>query len=891
MTNVLLVFGLILLVCEVFTFTSIPTITFTLAFLVFILVIRIIQQEARIKKLELEKEVKLFKPETEATQITKVSESPEYEFPQSSQQTPHIKPAASEPVISMDQAAVPLSQPIQSESAHEQQTVSWVKSWVTTGNPIAKIGILILFFGVAFLLKYISLHIYIPVSYRLVGVFLSGLIMVLIGWKISPERKGYANIIQGGGIGLMYLSVYAAFSFYQLLQPVPAFTLLILIVILSGLIAVVRDAQSIAITGILGGFLAPLLINTGTNNHILLFSYYLLLNTGILSVAWFKSWTELNLVGFLFTFVISALWGYQSYQPEYYLSTEIFLILYFLFYVSISILFTLHQAETTNHTAKKYNIDTVITFGTPAVAFALQTGLVKDYSYGMAWSAFILALFYACVAIAIYTVNSQVYKKLSEAFSGLAVMFATITIPLTFSRIWVSTNWALESVVMLWFGIRQQQLLTRLAAGIILLASTLLYILNIQDIIPGGVYINEYYLSGLIVVLANITCSYLFYKCNKTDGEASFAWIFFILGVMGWYYVNIQHIFDYVSYNHQFVMTLIFIANSSLIAWLFAEYLAWKWLRYPALALLPLMMILSIPIYPLDFFHANGTWLAWIISFVVFYIILFRHDSYTENYLPTLHLVSFLFLNWFIATQLTVVLIQHDIFSTTWHVIIWGVVPSVLLASVCYGKKYLEWPVNKYEMMYLNYGGFVIAIYLCSWFFMTNLLSGDIPSLFYLPLFNPLDCAIALSFTAVFIWYVYSRVWIFNTIHAITMIKVLEILSVLGFIWLNAILLRSLHHWLAIPYTVADLWNSIEVQACLSIFWTVLALVETFFAARYQQRVLWFLGFSLIWVVIIKLFIVDLSSTNTLERIITFIGVGILLLINGYISPLPPKEK
>jgi uncharacterized membrane protein len=81
------------------------------------------------------------------------------------------------------------------------------------------------------------------------------------------------------------------------------------------------------------------------------------------------------------------------------------------------------------------------------------------------------------------------------------------------------------------------------------------------------------------------------------------------------------------------------------------------------------------------------------------------------------------------------------------------------------------------------------------------------------------------------------------------------------------------------------------VQASLSIYWTIIALAVTFAATRLNARILWFGGSALIWLVIIKLILVDLSGTNTLSRIITFIGVGVLMLVNGYISPLPPKKK
>ncbi len=60
-------------------------------------------------------------------------------------------------------------------------------------------------------------------------------------------------------------------------------------------------------------------------------SYYLLLNGGVLAIAWFRSWRILNLVGFGFTFVIGSLWGYQFYRPEFFASTEPFLVAFFFF--------------------------------------------------------------------------------------------------------------------------------------------------------------------------------------------------------------------------------------------------------------------------------------------------------------------------------------------------------------------------------------------------------------------------------------------------------------------------------------------------------------------------------------------------------------------------------
>jgi uncharacterized membrane protein len=96
-----------------------------------------------------------------------------------------------------------------------------------------------------------------------------------------------------------------------------------------------------AVTGIVGGFLAPVLMSTGSGSHVALFSYYAVLNLGIVGISWKKAWRELNVVGFYFTFVIAAVWGGRYYRPRYFSSTEPFLILFFLYYVAISLMYSL----------------------------------------------------------------------------------------------------------------------------------------------------------------------------------------------------------------------------------------------------------------------------------------------------------------------------------------------------------------------------------------------------------------------------------------------------------------------------------------------------------------------------------------------------------------------
>lgn len=110
-----------------------------------------------------------------------------------------------------------------------------------------------------------------------------------------------------------------------------------------------------------------------------------------------------------------------------------------------------------------------------------------------------------------------------------------------------------------------------------------------------------------------------------------------------------------------------------------------------------------------------------------------------------------------------------------------------------------------------------------------------------------------------------------------------------GFIWLNALLLRTLHHWIGVPYQFDTMSHSMLVQASVSVFWTLCALAMMIWATRRASRLVWFIGGALLAATVVKLFLFDLSHVTGIERIVSFIGIGLMLLLIGYFSPLPPK--
>ena len=116
-------------------------------------------------------------------------------------------------------------------------------------------------------------------------------------------------------------------------------------------------------------------------------------------------------------------------------------------------------------------------------------------------------------------------------------------------------------------------------------------------------------------------------------------------------------------------------------------------------------------------------------------------------------------------------------------------------------------------------------------------------------------------------------------------------LGVLAFATLNGIIARTTHFLGGVPFRGPDLWASAVLQTSLSIAWTVVAFAIMFWATRLKLRSPWLVGVALLAGVVIKLFSVDLAALGTVARIVSFVVVGGLILVIGYVSALPPKEQ
>ena len=166
----------------------------------------------------------------------------------------------------------------------------------------------------------------------------AAVVLLGFGWRLRLSRPDYAQVLQGGAVAVLYLTLFAAFRFYGVLARGPAFVLMVAVAALAAALAVLQDARALAVIGALGGFATPLIVSTGSDNHVALFAYYFVLDLGIAAVAWSKTWRSLNLIGFVATFVVATAWGVLKYRPEDFATSQAFLIAFFLLFVVIMLL-------------------------------------------------------------------------------------------------------------------------------------------------------------------------------------------------------------------------------------------------------------------------------------------------------------------------------------------------------------------------------------------------------------------------------------------------------------------------------------------------------------------------------------------------------------------------
>ncbi|MRX28048.1 DUF2339 domain-containing protein [Kangiella sp. HZ709] len=788
-----------------------------------------------------------------------------------------------------------------SKQAEQPAVIGFVKRFFSEGNPIVKVASIVLFFGVAFLLKYAAEQNYFPIEWRLICVALVSVGLLIWGIKLTKKNRQYGLIIQGLSIGVLYLTSYAASGLYSLIPLPVTFTLLLIIAIVGALLAIKQDSPSLAIIAVFGGFLAPILTSSGSNAYIKLFSYYAVLNVGILIISLFKSWRYLCWLGFIFTFVIGSLWGYKSYQLEYFSTTEPFLLFHFILYLSIPILFLRKK-----YAPEKPIVQTSLVFALPTISFLLQLYLVRDFINGNTYSALGWSICYFIASFVIYNLKNKSEpegKNLLTSYIAIGVIFFSIFVFYLFEQDITSILWSLEAVGLTWLGLRQKEWLPKLAGLVLIALSTVLYFENYSQYLVVNPFLNASFLSGLILTVSALTIGYFYHNVivHKADGEQSdiiqqnAALISLLLLIFFSFFIALLGFFELQSINETAILLngfTLFVAALSSIYFFSARAINWQQLSNVSLAIIPLVAVVSVALFVNDPYQ-NPLMHIGYISFPIaifcgyYFCQVSVNLKLIDNNFYQLFLIMLIVATSFIISWVIAAFARHLSVNGDWYPIMFGLIPAACL-YLCHLKSQ-KLTIDDVGRMPFNISSKILMAYVGLWLLVSTFSVIHPENLLFVSILNPLDISHIVIMTL--IYKVITSAPDNNLVRSIKSPPIKYVLPAALFISINMLVARSYHHYTETPFTIIDLMQSPNFLLTLTIIWSLLAIVVMYFAKAKQSRTFWFTGAALLVAILLKLIMFDMADSGTLARILSFLIVGTIMLAIGYFVPLPPEKE
>ncbi|HEV2215707.1 MAG TPA: DUF2339 domain-containing protein, partial [Terracidiphilus sp.] len=348
-----------------------------------------------------------------------------------------------------------------------------------------RIGILAILIAMAWFLKLaIDNHWIGPLGRVLIGLVAGA---GLIAWSERFRSRGFAAFsysLKAVGSGILYLSLWAAFSFFHLVPAAAAFAAMILVTAFNGFMAWLQDAELLALYAIVGGFSTPILVSTGQNHEVTLFSYVLLLDIAVLALVLLRPWSRLLFAAFVGTVLMYFGWWSGYYSNEQSVRTGFFLACFFLIFACAPRLVRVELEEE----AHLGGWDALAMVLMPIASAAL--GFVGFYAIvdvpGTDWSGPWLAVAFAGFYLFLLRLPARGAVRTSPAvLSALhlttAVVFLTIAIPLKAEGRWLTIGWLAEGAAMLWVARRVRSTLLRVLS-LLCLAIGLVALLTVNPL-------------------------------------------------------------------------------------------------------------------------------------------------------------------------------------------------------------------------------------------------------------------------------------------------------------------------------------------------------------------------------------------------------------------------
>jgi len=432
--------------------------------------------------------VKSSEPVREASRPTTDAPEPTVTNPSAASSTSVVAPPASS--TGPAQPPKPPSPPQMTPPAWRHEGPSEARDVESTiaGRWFNYVGILAIALAVAFFLKYAFDNNWIgPAGRVTIGMIVGATLYPLSQWILKRGYTYYSEGIAGLGAVILYLSAWAGWHYYQIFSQGIAFPLMIMITVVTAGVAWMRNSERLAVLALVGGLLTPILVSTGENAEVALFSYTAVLGAGMLAIGWERKWRWIAPIAFAGTLIYFWGWYGDFYYESELGTTVLFATLFFALFAALPTLKCLREGGLANH-------DIAILASNAFQFFiALRLMLWPDYRWGLTLAVLGLAAAHWLAGRPVPRTSSRAPRRL---YNALAIIFATLAIPIRLEGKWITIAFALEGLLLIWSGLRARSWALR-AGGLALfgVVGMRLFILAISAPAPQTLLFNERFLT------------------------------------------------------------------------------------------------------------------------------------------------------------------------------------------------------------------------------------------------------------------------------------------------------------------------------------------------------------------------------------------------------------
>ncbi|CAN5165906.1 DUF2339 domain-containing protein [soil metagenome] len=388
------------------------------------------------------------------------------------------------------------------------------------------IGVAILVIGIAFFVKFAIDNDWINETGRTAIGILCGGIILSFAQRLRKNFATLSSVLVGGGMAVLYFTISYAFQVYHLFPQTVAFGLLVVITAFTVLLSIIYDKKELAIFAIVGGFGSPLMVATGSGNLPVLSTYMLILNIGMLVLAYYKKWNIINLLCYLFTIVLfggAILKEFQQEGQPRYLTALLFATLFYFTFFLMNIINNLKLKN-------KFSATEIITLlSNTFLYYGCGYYILKSMDAQLYQGLFTLlvAVFNSVFAFLLLR-RQEVDRNLFYFLVGLVITFVSLAGPVQLNGNHITLFWAAEGTLLFWLYQRSDIKLIRIFSAVItvlavfgLLFNWLKVYVEANNSVPVmDILLNKGFVTGIIVVISFLVTALLIGK-EKSEDEAS----------------------------------------------------------------------------------------------------------------------------------------------------------------------------------------------------------------------------------------------------------------------------------------------------------------------------------------------------------------------------------